>query len=478
MISAKSREKRWMALKGNEPLALHTYQQDKESRVGNIYRGRVQKVEKGLGAAFIDFGDNKNGYLHEKDTPQNSLASLEKRRMVPIQQCVHEGQWMFVQVTKDASEHKGARLTAVLEFTTDAFVYMPQGQYVTVSRKIENKEVHSRLVKAVERWRTAEEGVIVRTNAAEHSTEKLVEELSAVREDYQQLLSSFSSVKSTTLVYERNDFQADLFHFLMKHHPSEILIDDFDWLTKIKAVMNQKGLQEHCQITLYQGKEEIFTSFGVHQYWEKALKRIVWLENGASIVIEATEALTVIDVNSGKFTGKASLTQTSANTNIAAAKQIAKELILRNISGIILIDFIDMRRKKDQEAVIITLEKGLAKDQNRSVIVGFTELGILQLTRKKTRPSLSDYLTINCPTCQGKGRVLSSESVAFQLERELWELEDAEGEEIIIQCSQDVWTTFVGEGEKHLDRMQGKLGKKIQAEIQLAPPFYTIKRIQ
>lgn len=236
-------------------------------------------------------------------------------------------------------------------------------------------------------------------------------------------------------------------------------------------------MRENVTVTYYQGKENIFHVHHIEHEIEQALHRNVELENGAYLVIDQTEALTVIDVNTGKFSGKNHLAETVVKTNLVAAVEVAKQLRLRDIGGIILIDFIDMKNEQDRMQVQKTLEIELSKDEKQSKVISFTALGILQLTRKKTKQALSEALTVACLVCEGSGRVLSPETVAFRLERELWEHRFTDNEAVWIETTEEVRSVFSGENNVHLFRFQELLGLTIFLTLQSsAKPFYLIRQ--
>jgi ribonuclease G len=476
-IQARGREKRWIYKKDGEIEGLFTYQPHQESLVGNIYLGKVTKVERGLGAAFVDIGEGRNGYLAEKDIPQNVEAYLQKQQSIPIHRCVHEGEKLLVQVTKDASETKGPRLTAVIEFSTENLVYMPHGHYIAVSKKINDMELRKTLKRLGYNWKSDEEGMIFRTSAAFLSEDVLHKEFLSLKTQFAQFASNGNKKKAPAILYETNSFFNDVLKYIKKGDTGDVYCDDFETLKMIKAALEQEKL-EKWKFHHFHHSGDIFQHYQLDGYWERLLRKIVWLDNGAFIVIEGTEAMTVIDVNSGKFTGKENLGQTIRKTNVLAAKEIAKQLKLRNISGMIIIDFIDMKKESDKAEVIKALAKELKADEQRTVIVGYTELGLLQLTRKRSRKPLLDYLTDVCPVCSGVGRTLSTESIAFQLERELWEYEHTDATEIIVEATVDVKKVFVGEGNHHLHRLEKILMKKIKFQINNhSHPYFHIRRI-
>ncbi|MBN8191121.1 Rne/Rng family ribonuclease [Bacillus sp. NTK074B] len=475
IVHSKSREKRWVHRLHNEIIGLYTYPPGEESVTGNIYLAKVDKVQKGLGAAFVDFGQGRNGYLHEKDLPQNVEAYQGGTDPIPISKCVHEGQRIIVQVTKDEMGTKGARLTAVIEMKGEHMVYMPKGHYVAVSKKVddENRRVLRRLGNA---WKSPEEGIVMRTNAVGVKETVLQEELFHLRSHYERLEKVSLREKCPSLLSRQDTFYEDLHEHLKKGEGGKIVFDDYDTMLQVEE-MSGKEIREKWGFELYQGQENIFKYYNVHSAWDTALKKIAWLENGGFLVIESTEAMTVVDVNSGKFTGKDNLEDTILYTNKLAAKEMAKQLTIRNLSGMILIDFIDMKKESHRMEVMDSLSEALVSDRQRTTIVGFTKLGILELTRKRTRLPLSASLTRPCTVCHGTGRVMGPESLAFQLERELWE-SDKDAAQIEVEATREVADVFSGKQDIHLHRLQKALNKKIVIKkITHNHPYYHITKI-
>jgi ribonuclease G len=476
IVHGKSREKRWVHRSHNEIIGLYTYPPEEESLTGNLYLGRVVKVQKGLGAAFIDFGQGKNGYLHEKDFPQNVKAYHEGSDPKPIGNCVHEGQKIIVQVMKDEMGTKGARLTAVIEVKGEHMVYMPKGSYVAVSKKVddENRRVLRRLGND---WKGPEEGIVMRTNAAGVKEDVLQEELTHLRSLYERLEKVSLRAKCPSLLSRQETFYEELHEYLKKGEGGRIVFDDYDSLLQVEGMCGT-GIREKWDFELYQGYENIFKYYHVFSAWEDALKNIVWLSNGAFLVIESTEAMTVVDVNSGKFTGIDNLEQTILQTNKLAAKEMAKQLTIRNLSGMILIDFIDMKEESQRLEVTDVLAEALVSDRQRTTIVGFTNLGILEITRKRTRQPLAASLTRPCSVCHGTGKEMSPETMAFQLERELWESEGIDGSRIEVEATREVADVFAGKQSIHLHRLQNVLNKKIIIqEVIHNHPYYRVTKI-
>ncbi|MGR3765201.1 Rne/Rng family ribonuclease [Rossellomorea sp. NS-SX7] len=476
IVHGKGREKRWVLRKDQKVAGLFTYQPQEETLTGNIYFGKVVKVQKGLGAAFVDIGQNKNGYLHEKDFPQNVAAYHRGDAAIPISKCVHEGQKILVQVTKDAAGTKGPKLSAVIELKGEHLVYMPEGHYIAVSKKIDEAERRD-LKRTGKEWKTEAEGAVFRTKASGAGSETLIEELDTLRSRYQALEGLSRRSKAPALLFREDAFYKDLFEQLKTGEGGSIAVDDFECYEHLKGWI-EAHYSGKWVMELYQGRENIFQHFGVSSVWKNALKKVVWLDNGAFLLIESTEALTVVDVNSGKFTGKDDLAQTVLKTNKLAAVEMAKQLTLRNISGIILIDFIDMKKETHREEVLRAFSEALQEDSQRTTVLGFTSLGVLELTRKRARPSLNEYLTVPCPVCSGTGRIVSPESKAFQLERELWEYQGTDTAEIVIEGTKDVLDVFAGSERHHLKRLEEALKMKLDLHvINHSHPHYQIGKI-
>jgi ribonuclease G len=479
IVNALGREKRWARLRDGIMESFHVYQPEKESIAGNIYLGRVDKVEKGLNAAFINIGEGKNGFLHIDDLPGFLALDDTKRKSAEISRLLHQGQKLFVQVKKDPAGTKGPRLTAIVELKGKTIVYLPEGRYIAVSKKASSEDQKRKWRRFGSRMKEDQEGILFRTAALQESETRIKNEFLELRKEYHDLYNASLTKKAPALLHRRDIMKEDILEEMKKVKQAELIVDDFSWKDEFRAYLEKNEAALPGEITHYQGHDNIFSRYRVEAQIEKALKKVVWLENGATIVIEPTEALTVIDVNTGKFTGKSDLTQTVLKTNELAAKEIARQLKIRNLSGIILIDFIEMKNGQHQADIINVLKEGLKEDGKRTTIVGFTELGILQLTRKKTKPPLLEYISSSCRACSGYGMVQSAESMAYKLERDLYELSPADEEKVIIEATEDVQMAFKGESSHSLKEMEKAINKKI--EFQTAKdshPYYKIKRLE
>ncbi|MFL6556577.1 MAG: ribonuclease E/G, partial [Bacillus sp. (in: firmicutes)] len=273
------------------------------------------------------------------------------------------------------------------------------------------------------------------------------------------------------IIFQKDTFIEMILEQVDRMKSGEVIVDDL----AVKKLTEEKNGQ--IRHTYYNGKENIFSVHKVEHEIDKALKRIVWLDNGSYLIFDETEALTIIDVNTGKFSGKNDYQETVLKTNQLAAKEIVRQLRLRDIGGIVLIDFIDMKRETDKQSVLDHMETELTKDQKRTKIIGFTPLGILQLTRKKTKVTLSEALEVKCPVCDGTGRILSPETVGFRLERELLEHRYSEFEAVLVETTQEVKEELLGPNEAHREALEELLHFKLYFSVQAsARHYYLLKQ--
>ena len=348
---------------------------------------------------------------------------------------------------------------------------MPKGKYVAVSKKIETTE---KLRQFGYSNKTEEEGFIFRTSSATVSEGELLAEIETLREKDRELMSKSKSMKKAGIVFETDHFFHEIIEVIKPFANNlEVMVDDRTLMTKITAVYPS------LSISLHRDTENIFIANDLHGEIEKALKRVAWLSNGAYLVIDEAEALTIIDVNTGKYSGKHDLGTTVLKTNVLAAEEAARQIRLRDLAGMILIDFIDMKTEKDKREVLERMSAALQKDDRRTRIVGFTSLGILQLTRKKTKVSLSEELMEKCPVCEGVGKVLSSETIAFRLERELYQYRQKDIEKVVIESTEGVKQVFCGGQDVHKQRLEDILGFSIVFKlVEEVQPFYRILQLQ
>ncbi|MBS4215491.1 Rne/Rng family ribonuclease [Neobacillus rhizophilus] len=456
IINYIGREKRFAYLRGNRLEKIIFDRPEHRSLVGNIYYGTVTKVLPGMNAVFIDIGEEKNAYLHRDQLPTYLLASEKQGN---VSSYVHQGEKLLVQVDKDATGNKGPKVTGIIEIQGTSLIYMPKGRYVAVSKKIADEKQKAKLRRTGNHMKTEEEGLIFRTSSITATEDELREELSSLRIQYQEFTKKAATLKKPGLIFQKDTFLEMIQNQAEKMSAGEIIVDDLEF---------KKLLEEKYPCTYYNGKENIFSAHQIEHEIDKALKRVVWLDHGAYLIFDETEALTIIDVNTGKFSGKADYQDTVLKTNQLAAKEIVRQLRLRDIGGIVLIDFIDMNRDSDKQSILNLFEKELSKDEKRTKVIGFTLLGILQLTRKKTKVTLSEALQDKCPVCEGTGKILSAETIAFRLERELLEHRYSEFEAVLVETTKEVKEHLL----PHLEILEEMLHFKVFFTTTTVPAHY------
>lgn len=401
---------------------------DHPQQVGNIYLGKVENIEKGLQAAFIDFGAEKKGFLQRKELP----FSPDKR----IESIITEGQTLIVQVMKDAYESKGAKLTANITLPGQHLIYLPYGKRVVVSKKLSASIIESKKV-LLTTLREKEEGIIVRTAASEVEDDILKTEFLLLRAQMNQLFHQVKLSKAPSLLF--NDSVAD--RLIRSYKLDEMKEINLDSSYRSKQLKERYPTMAKC--IKYKNTLEQALPTSMDQLYKQLLDPTVTLQNGITITIEETEAMVVIDVNSGGFTDSYHHDKTYVKTNIIAANAIAKQIRLRNLSGIIIIDFINMKSTKDQPKLVQALKKSLKSDRAHSVIYGFTKLGLLELTRKREAPSIAKLLG---ETVETKKINYSPISFVFSLERTLYQYQSNNVEALLIQVEPKVielWHQYI-----------------------------------
>ncbi|MFC0212588.1 ribonuclease E/G [Paenibacillus chartarius] len=374
-------------------------------QAGSLYLGRVVNVLPGMQAAFVDIGLEKNAFLYIDDLLP---AHLEKQPAVKpsITELVRPGQTLIVQVDKEPSGTKGARVTTHYSLPGRWLVYMPDAAYVAVSRKIEAEGEKKRLKALAEEMRRPEEGVILRTVSAGQPAEALLHDLSLLRERWRTVLAAAKSSKAPCLLYRDADLLQRTLRDLVREDVADIVVDCAPAAEQLRALLQPGASAAAPNIRVHDGEVPLFDAFGVTEQLERAFRRKVWLPSGGYLVVDQTEALTVVDVNTGKYTGKIDLEETVLHINLEAAETIARLLRIRNIGGIVIVDFIDMERDSSRLAVLTRMSDSVRRDRIKTNVVGWTKLGLLELTRRKSRDNWSELFVQTCPHCQGKGRTI------------------------------------------------------------------------
>lgn len=375
-----------------------------KSLIGNLYKGRVVNVLPGMQAAFVDIGLTKNAFLYVDDVLHPHLDKQPKEKPL-INELLKPGNELLVQVMKEPLGGKGARITTHFSIPGRWLVYMPNADYIGVSKKIESDSERNRLKALAEEIRIEDEGVIMRTNAEGVSLEALAEDLSALRALWHNVLER--SVLTTAPKELHRDFGLvyRMIRDVITPDTAQLLIDEDNCLQQAKVYLRQSSPALEGKASLYQDHQPMFVKYGIKEQLDRAFQSFIRLESGGDLVWEQTEALTVIDVNTSKFIGTTDLEETVFRTNMEAAEEIARLLRLRDVGGIIIVDFIDMEMEEHRQQVVHKLEATARKDRTKCQVIGWTRLGLLEITRKKSRQSVSSYFLETCPTCKGRGEI-------------------------------------------------------------------------
>ena len=434
--------------------------------VGNIYKGKVVRVLPGMQAAFVDIGLERSAFIHVADL----VGGAENDA---IAQLIHEGQSLIVQVTKDPIGTKGARLTTELSIPSRYLVYMPDNQHLGISQRIDDEHERERLKSLVQQCLTAEkfdegnEGIIVRTAAEGVGEEEIVADIRYLHRLWRKLTERIKDNKAPSLIYSELPLSLRTLRDYARPEVSKILIDSRETLQRIEQFVQQYVPEVADRLEYYQGPRPIFELYSVEDEIQRALERKVPLKSGGYLVIEQTEAMATIDVNTGGFVGRRNLEETIFKTNLEAATAIGRQLRLRNLGGIIILDFIDMVDPEHQRQVLRMLEKVLEKDHTKTKISGVSELGLVEMTRKRTRESLEQLLMEACPHCDGLGSVKTVETLCYEIFREILREERAyEAESYLILASQAIIDRLLDEDSNGLADLEAFINKEIKLQVE------------
>lgn len=459
-----------------EELLVELYvEKNQEHRtLGNIYKGRVINVLPGMQAAFVDIGLEKNAFLYVKDT--YPYFSKDKA----IEEVIKVGQELLVQIIKEPFRNKGARVSMNLAIPGRYSVLMPFTNHVGVSRRVESDSERQRLKEITEKLRPQHMGIIIRTVAEGKLEEDIKEDIRYLLKLYHGIDKMRNSGYAPKLLYK----DVELIHRVIR----DLLDDTIDliWINhkdKYESILKFMEIllpdQEH-KLRLVENEKNLFQRYGIEKQIEAALERVVWLENGGYIVIDETEALTVVDVNTGKYIGEYNLRDTVYKTNLEATKIIAQQLRLRNLGGIIIIDFIDMEDEDERTRVIELMQREFIKDRIKTQILGFTQLGLLEITRKKNRNRISSNLQKTCRSCLGTGKLLSEHGVLTNLEKDIWKLKEGTNVTEIEIYLPKIWYQDLLEEPALVEQLEKVMDLKVHLKLayDLDVGSYRIKTIK
>ncbi|RLB73873.1 MAG: Rne/Rng family ribonuclease [Deltaproteobacteria bacterium] len=474
-----------VALLENGTLAEIFYERDHGlGIVGNIYNGRVVKVLPGMDAAFVDIGLDKAAFLYVADVrsqedqdpflPADEVAVVDEEFVIAtdeldealpapqIDDLLKEGQEILVQVSREPIGTKGARVTTYNSLPGRYLVLLPTVDHVGISRKIEDEDERQRLKDLVTEIKPEGMGLIVRTVSEGKLKADLQHDLEFLVKLWENINLKKEKTKSLNLVYQDLRLVQRIIRDLYSDEIDRLVIDSDECYHDLKDFIANYLPGLVCELERYTGIQPIFQAYDIEIEVNKALERKVWLKSGGYIVVESTEALTAIDVNTGRFVGKKNLEDTILKTNLEAAKEIAFQLRLRNIGGIIIIDFIDMEKKNHRERVNSSLEEALKRDKAKSNVLKISELGLVEMTRERVRNSIARMLCDPCPHCEGRGFVKSKATVTFEIVRELKSFGyDLEVKELIVKINPELIDYIYDNESLSLDNLEYAMRKKI-----------------
>jgi ribonuclease G len=488
VINTTSHETRVALLENGHIAELSIERTRERGIVGNIYKGKVIRVLPGMQAAFVDIGLEKAAFLYVADVldemeaveqfidggnPPASLAELTEEHppLPPIEELLQEGQELLVQVAKEPIGTKGARITSHISLPGRNLVFMPTVDHVGISRRIEQEEEKDRLRQIVERIRPAGTGFIVRTAAEGKSEDDLRTDMDFLIGLWQSVAERKEGRGAPSLIHSDLDVTSKVLRDTLTEEVERIVVDSREEYDKIVRFIGTFMPHLKYAIELYEDDEPIFDAFGLEVEISRALGRKVWLKSGGYIIIEQTEALTAIDVNTGRFVGKHNLEDTIFKTNLEAVKEIAFQLRLRNIGGLIIIDFIDMEKEANRERVHSSLEEALKSDKSKTNILKISELGLVEMTRKRVRESIGRTLCEPCPYCEGKGTVKSRTTMAYEIFRDLRrEIGSLPGYRLTLLVHPDIAALLGDEERPGIEELERRFEKQIA--VTARPAFH------
>lgn len=410
----------------NQLLELYIERKKDASLVGNVYKGKVVKILPGMQSAFVDISLEKAAFLHAADvfsSFDNSIFGEEIDDTIPInlpiEDMLQEGQEVFVQVSKDLIGTKGARVTSYITLPGRYLVLMPGVEHIGISRRITDEDERERLMEIITRLKPESFGFIVRTASEGCTEDDIQKDIDFLILLWKNIQSKMDNGTSSRLIYNDLDLNLRSVRDLLGLEVDQLIIDSEDGYEEIVDFIKNYFPKLLNNVHLYDGHEPIFDVYGIELEIPKALGRRIWLKSGGYIVIDQTEALTSIDVNTGKYVGKASLEDTVLKTNLEAVKEIAYQVRLRNLGGIIIVDFIDMEKEENREKLFNVFQEAVSKDRAKCTVLQVSEFGLVEMTRKRVRESLGRVLAQTCSYCEGKGFVKSPTTVCYEIFREL-----------------------------------------------------------
>jgi ribonuclease G len=490
IVSTTGREIRVALMEDGRLAELHVDRGDERGFVGNVYLGKVVRVLPGMQAAFVDIGLERAAFLYvgdiypdllhmhvevdeEERGRQEALLTpgpVEDRpRATPkagtpaIQDLLKEGQEIVVQVAKDPIQTKGARLTTHIALPGRYLVFMPTVEHVGISRRIEKDKERRRLRDFVERHRKKGMGYIVRTVCEGAPTEALRADMEFLERSWERVQEASKGRRAPSLLHAEYGLVLRTVRDMFDESVQRMIVDDKRLFDDVRSFMDDFTPVGRDRVHLYRGMEPVFDTYGVETEIQRSMGRKVWLKSGGYLVIDQTEALMAIDVNSGKYVGSSSLEDTTLKINLEAVHEVVAQLRLRNIGGLIIIDFIDMDREQNRDRVFRALEEALKPDRARTNVLRISDLGLVEMTRKRVQEGLDRYLTENCPTCSGTGHVRSQPTLTYEILREIRReaTRSQSSTAIYVNTTPGIADLLYGERFPDLEQIEASIGRRV-----------------
>ncbi len=469
LINVTPQETRVAVMQNGVAQELLVERSASRGRVGNIYKGRVARVLPGMQSAFIEIGLERAAFLHVADIWEHRPKEGCGTQAKPIEKILAEGQPIVVQVVKDPIGSKGARLSTQISIAGRLLVYLPQDPHIGISQRIGDEAGRVALRERLQQVMPPDEkgGFIVRTIAETATAEDLAADIGYLRHLWRDVRERSISAKPAELIYEDLSLAQRVMRDMVSAQTGRVMIDSRENFQKLSGFAQTYTPQVRTKLDHYTGERPLFDLYNVEHEIEKALGRRVELKSGGYLIIDQTEAMTTIDVNTGGFVGTRNFDDTIFKTNLEAAQTIARQLRLRNLGGIIVLDFIDMDSEEHRAAVLEELRKALARDRTRMTVNGFTQLGLVEMTRKRTRESLAHVLCEACPTCGGRGEVKTARTVCYEILREiLREARAFNAREYRVLAARPVIDLFEEEESQSLAMLSDFICKPISMQVE------------
>lgn len=484
IINVTERETRVALLEDSTIVELFIERGNLIDITGNIYKGRVQRVLPGIQAAFIDIGLSQAAFIYvddvicngfkeverelatageENDTVDELLGALRsEEREYPIEDLLVEGQDILVHVAKAPMGTKGPRVTSYISLPGRYLVLMPFSNHIGVSRRIEDEGERARLKNLIGQMRDNDYGYIVRTAAEGIDEARMIHEKLFLANLWETIQRKFKAAPSPSLVHQELSLSLRAVRDLLVHEADRLVIDSPEEYDTIQTFLDTYMPNLKGRVALYDGREPIFDAYNLEGDISRALKRKVWLKSGGYIIIEHTEALVAIDVNTGRYVGKHNLEETILKTNLEAVKEIAYQVRLRDIGGLIIIDFIDMQKKTSQDKVYNALKDALIKDRSKTHVLPISDMGLIQMTRKRNKEPLTRMMCEPCVYCEGEGYMISRQSICYNVFREVMrESQDIVGERLAVKVNPEVADLLHGEENELVLSLERQLGRQV-----------------